>query len=97
MKRISDLRSLVSKYYEECNASNPPKVYLAMEIAELVAQACEKELKEKLDKLTVLSISELALIGCKYQGQILKTGEIGNFAKAVSKATLDDFKRKMEE
>lgn len=34
-----DIQTIVGKYYQECNASNPPKTYLAMEIAELIAQA----------------------------------------------------------
>ena len=36
---ITALQKTVGQYYRECNASTPPKVYLAMVIANRVAQA----------------------------------------------------------
>ncbi|KKM73568.1 hypothetical protein LCGC14_1409190 [marine sediment metagenome] len=36
---LIDMQSIVGKYYQKCNATNPPKTYLAMEIAEVIAQA----------------------------------------------------------
>ena len=36
-------REIVNKYYQECNASNPPKTYLAMEIAEISFKAGQEE------------------------------------------------------
>lgn len=34
-----EIREIVGSYYKECNEANPPKIVLAMEIAERVAKA----------------------------------------------------------
>ena len=45
---MSDLQALVGKYFQDCNASNPPKPYLAMEIAEISFKAGIREVVEKI-------------------------------------------------
>ncbi len=51
LKSRLDLQTIVGRYYRECNATNPPKIYSAVEMAEICTLAVVDDCQKQVDEL----------------------------------------------